>query len=238
MSNHIDDGWFGGRRGGTIIPKNKYVKAEITINGKRQNKSFYFEDYNNPNDNANKWLIKISIENGVMKNRIKECPIHSLCYMMKINGGGGAKICHFDKEDYVKIKKHTWYAKNDTNHSTCYVAAKINKKTVRLHRFLCPNFTMIDHDNRNGLDNRKENLLDTNSVLNSSNTKLYETNQSGLCGVYKDRHYWRAFTIINGIRKTKSFSIKRYGDKEAYKLAKEWREANKPKYNTNGQSKN
>lgn len=55
---------------------------------------------------------------------------------------------------------------------------------------------VIDHINRNTLDNRKENLRLVSPKLNAKNRKKPATNTSGTCGVYyrdnKDYPKWIA----------------------------------------------
>ena len=60
----------------------------------------------------------------------------------------------FDKEDYEKIRNYRWYKDKDG-----YIYTTKNGVN-RLHRFLidCPEGMVIDHINRNPLDNRKVNL--------------------------------------------------------------------------------
>lgn len=47
---------------------------------------------------------------------------------------------------------------------------------------------MIDHDNRNRSDNRPENLIETNHSKNALNSKLWETNTTGVKGVSYTNH--------------------------------------------------
>lgn len=64
-----------------------------------------------------------------------------------------------DTEDVEKCKLYKWHIK--TSRKTNYVTATINNSTkIFLHRLIL-NYTGkddIDHKNRNGLDNRKNNL--------------------------------------------------------------------------------
>lgn len=62
----------------------------------------------------------------------------------------------------------------------------------------------IDHQNRNGLDNRKENLRPCNDSTNKMNSKVYSTNKSGHKGVFwSNKHSkWVAFIMVNWKHKT------------------------------------
>jgi hypothetical protein len=85
---------------------------------------------------------------------------------LKINSPKyGEKIVLIDDEDYERANLYTWHLGYDFKTNNFYVLSQekgiIKKqKTIRLHRFImnCPNNKIIDHINRNGLDNRKQNL--------------------------------------------------------------------------------
>ena len=143
-------------------------------------------------------------------------------YIVKVLNTKNEGEFYIDKDDYNKIKNHCWFIKDGKG----YVSAKINNKTVKLHRFLL-NVTdkksIVDHIDRNIFNCRKSNLRITNSTINNTNCSFSKNNTSGRTGVYytksKNKENWRAQATYNNIRKVKSFSIKKYGFKEAYDLA-------------------
>lgn len=84
-----------------------------------------------------------------------------------------------DIEDAELVCQYKWHPKtNDYNH----VEGKINGKCVRLHRFIL-NVTdedkIVDHINRNPLDNRKSNLRVTDTKGNARNQTKPKSNTSG-----------------------------------------------------------
>lgn len=101
-----------------------------------------------------------------------------------------------DDEDFEYLSKFTWYA-----HTTGYVTTSIKGKTILMHRFIMQpkkNF-IIDHRNRNKLDNRKINLR----ICSQSQNLSYKIKSEGTTSIYngvhydKDRNKWSATIKIN-----------------------------------------
>ncbi len=99
--------------------------------------------------------------------------------IMKIplNNGSMAII---DPEDFPKIKDYTWRID-----STGYASTTIDKKPVRMHRVVAPvkPNLVVDHINRNKLDNRRSNLRVVEHKINIINHNLFHKNTSGCSGV-------------------------------------------------------
>lgn len=141
---------------------------------------------------------------------------------------------YIDTEDYEKVSKHKWYIKDGKG----YVSTKIKNKTIKLHRFLL-NVTdrkqIVDHIDRNIFNCRKNNLRITNSTVNNTNCTFSNNNTSGRTGVYysdsNNKQNWKSQVTYNGKRKSKSFSIKKYGYNKAFKLACQQREKWEKEFN-------
>ncbi|KKL15102.1 hypothetical protein LCGC14_2508930, partial [marine sediment metagenome] len=89
------------------------------------------------------------------------------------------------------------------------------------HMLSCPDYTQVDHINRDGLDNRSFNLREGVKV-NPKNKGQQKNNNSGVTGVYyQDGKYACWCTQIGGTcnRRTRRFSIQLYGYDEARKMA-------------------
>lgn len=102
------------------------------------------------------------------------------------------KEFYFDLEDYDKIKNIIW---NVT--SSGYVQGKINRKTVRLNRYILDitdKKILIDHINHKVFDNRKDNLRISNNSTNQYNRIKAINNFSGTTGVHwnKQNKRWKA----------------------------------------------
>jgi len=145
-----------------------------------------------------------------------------------------------DDEDFDRISQFKWYAKPHRNtFYACRTKQVRNKKTLTtLHSEIlkggCVPRKLIDHINRNGLDNRKENLrLCTNSE-NQANSGLRKSNRSGFKGVClkKPQNSWEAQIIHNGktihlgIFKESADAARAY-DKKAIELKGEFALTNK-----------
>ena len=105
-----------------------------------------------------------------------------------------------DIEDIDKVIKYKW------NLGTWgYANSNIDGKNVMMQRFIMNEFNtnnIIDHINRNTLDNRKANLRAVNKSINSINAGLRTSNTSGVTGVSwnKNANSWRAYINYDGKR--------------------------------------
>lgn len=99
--------------------------------------------------------------------------------------GDRAKIYFFncdryaiiDAEDVEKVKNLCFY-----DRETNYPCAYYKGKKLRLHNVILPNEKegfVVDHINRNRLDNRKCNLRIASHAENMRNSKLFKTNTTG-----------------------------------------------------------
>jgi hypothetical protein len=108
----------------------------------------------------------------------------------------------FDKEDADKVVEHSWH-KSSNNYISSACKYKNKRKELYLHNLVMNRLEFpgkgaresVDHINRNGLDNRKENLrLITQSEQNMNQTKRQRsiTLPDG-CGIDPSeipRHIW------------------------------------------------
>lgn len=114
-----------------------------------------------------------------------------------------------DLEDVEYVEKYSWCIR-----SRKYVGRLENKRNFLLHRALidCPDDKIVDHINKNPLDNRKKNLRICDYQKNFFNSKRKSSNVSGFTGVGFDRksNKWRAKITKNG----KNINLGFYSDKE------------------------
>ena len=91
------------------------------------------------------------------------------------------KIAIIDEADFDRCFEHRWCL------SKGYAASTINKKQIRLHRFLLnvnDPLIEVDHINGNPLDNRRCNLRQATKRQNRANTGKRKNNTSGYKGVH------------------------------------------------------
>ena len=113
--------------------------------------------------------------------------------MIALGGVHSDKYSIVDEDDYERAIGHGWC------YSGGYALARINKKTVMLHRFileLSNEDGKVDHINHNGLDNRKCNLRVVSNSHNASNRAPYSS-KSKYKGVRPRNEKWEAFITHN-----------------------------------------
>lgn len=93
-----------------------------------------------------------------------------------------------DIEEIDKIKIHKWHLSNNG-----YVATHIDLKIILLHRFILnvnnddeviDYDNVVDHIDKNRINNKKQNLRICKQIENTRNNTLAINNKSGITGVY------------------------------------------------------
>lgn len=105
-------------------------------------------------------------------------------------------IC--DLDDWENGLKDYYWNANDEG----YAYATKRRKTVFMHKIVSKSDGKVitDHKNQNSLDNRKNNLRNTDCSMNAFNRTTREDSKSGYNGVWKDKKSgkWKADICING----------------------------------------
>lgn len=145
------------------------------------------------------------------------------------NTKGEQIVTIFSKEDFAFVSSLKWTFKWHYNsYRIRCTKSPYAGKDLSLILFLQENREgkMIDHINRDTLDNRRENLRIVTQSVNATNAKPRIESKSNIRGVYfrKERPgiakaAWVCEWSIEKKRHSKSFSIDKYGEEEAFRLA-------------------
>jgi hypothetical protein len=114
------------------------------------------------------------------------------------------KFAIVDDDDYEKLMQHKWQAQKDKNTFYANRTIRVNGKRTALsmHREILGlkkgDGKLSDHRNRNGLDNRKENLRVVILSVNNHNRKKNKNNTSGYRGVCWNKDRWYVNIGIGG----------------------------------------
>jgi hypothetical protein len=140
------------------------------------------------------------LANSTTKQRSYEARTSAVIYMKKIQLYRSNLFMLVDDADYEYLKQFRWIKRRE------YAARHIQtypQKYQLAHREILPNEKLIDHINRNTLDNQRHNLRPANKSQNASNCKIHKHNTSGFKGVskMKDCFGYRAYIVIDDKQK-------------------------------------
>lgn len=130
----------------------------------------------------------------------------------------GVKKVYIDTEDLENLKQFKISISKDNHAKTFYANTKENK----LHRIVtkAPIGAVVDHINRNGLDNVKSNLRLVDVSINNRNANIRTDNKTGIKGVTDMENRYRVFWYsAPNVKCSKSFSKKKYGSDVALSMA-------------------
>jgi len=224
--------WYSGRHQGGITETATHIKVTFHSDQGGNSKSFGIKQYGRDRamNLASNYRIRESIKRQLSKNRIRSVKVVSHPVLPKDYEFleiflSDEKCMMFEKEHYDIIKDKSIYLFRGSKDKTEY--AKMEK--ALLHRIFYPEFTEVDHIDRNGLNNLRFNVREGADKVNANNKSIQINNKSGVTGViFEDglKSRWKAqWNDSEGNKKTKSFSINKYGEK-AFIKACEFREKN------------
>ena len=125
--------------------------------------------------------------------------------MIPLTNGGFVFV---DDSDYEKVNKLKWRKVKDRNRYYAVSTTVKNKNTrtyLKLHRYIlnAPDGILVDHNNGNGLDDRRQNIRLCNESQNNFNRELLRNNTTGMTGIYymkKGNKRWWAYIWHNSKR--------------------------------------
>jgi len=224
--------WQVGKVSGSILEKEKRYESRIKIEGKIKSKSFAFDKFKNKDEalkEAELWLKNTSDENELTRNQIRKLDDDTIEVRLTKD-----QIMKTDIKFLDLCQKYTLNStKSGDKDSQYYAILSIQNKTIRFHNYIT-NFEMVDHINRNPLDNRIINLQKSNHKLNNNNRNGPKKNEDyGIVGVKFDMRYDSFVARIkqDGKEYSKSFNIKKLGYDEAKEKAINYRKELCEKFN-------
>lgn len=103
-----------------------------------------------------------------------------------------------DEEDYSLVARYKWHVTSGGKDSCRYARTNVGSKQIYMHRLLMPDVQLVDHVDRNGLNNKRVNLRPATQTQNSVNIKKNRRNTSGYRGVHKHKLRWKAMIGYKG----------------------------------------
>ena len=127
------------------------------------------------------------------------------------------KFALVDDEDYEYLNQWKWSAAKD--HGAFYAVRSITnnspgqprQRSVRMHRLIldAKRGQIVDHKDRNGLNNQRENLRFCTTTENSWNQSKQKRGRATLKGAFfcseRKGHKWRTAIKLNGRAITSSY---------------------------------
>lgn len=153
---------------------------------------------------------------------------------------GNDRYAYVDLEDYERVMNYNWHFAQG------YANCRINNRTIGLHVFIMNpnNKEIIDHKDRDGLNNKKENLRLCNNTQNLHNSApcKHSSRYKGV-SLNSKKNKWSSSIMHNkksywlGIFEDEISAAKKY-DENAIKYFGEFAYTNFPKENYNIGEKN
>ena len=143
-------------------------------------------------------------------------------------------IVDIDKNDLELVSEYTWHVSNTGYIRTSqYVNSEGERENLFIHNLILGKNTnlVIDHMDRNKLNNCRSNIRITTQLINNNNASQRSDNTSGVTGVYyriTDKRCgaasWIASWHENGVKKSKYFAVKSLGFDNAKAMAIAYRQ--------------
>ena len=223
------------------IDKSLYSKAKLAswyidksgcIQSKYQGKTIALQYYLTDTNKSNYTIIFKG--NKFKDYRLKNLEIYEKNVYFDMGDGtvelsiSGNKIdgsTYFDKELLEIVQSYVWYIEGNG-----YARGSKGSERVSLHKLVLPDTTIVDHIDRDRLNNRSSNLRASSYKLNNNNMSMTSRNSSGRTGIHEktdtnNNVHWVAGWYENNKYCTRQFAVNKYGYDLARSLAEEVRSA-------------
>lgn len=225
--------WIRGKYAGTVFQRANQLKWTVVVkkpDGSVATKTLSFTE----ETKEKVWKEAIEIRNGLSdafeltSNKIRIIDGDKIEVKLTKD-----QIMTTDYKFIVTIDKYPLFSsKSEGDSSKYYVSMMIGKEQKQFHNFIT-GWSMVDHIDRNPMNNCLSNLREATHKLNNNNRTKSETSNAIELGVTysaKDDAY-KARIKQDGKEISKQFSVKKYGKDEALRLAIETRKEFNIAYN-------
>jgi hypothetical protein len=121
-----------------------------------------------------------------------------------------------DADDYAHLSQFRWWVDRRYYAAYAYRQEKRDGKIrkIYMHREIlnAPKGIKVDHQNRNGLDNRRENIRFCTNAQNAMNINIHVDNQVGFKGVIYDRRKYRKHWVARIVASGKQIHLGSFRD--------------------------
>ncbi len=218
---HPYNTWILGKPGGTVFERTNRNTWSVVVkkdNGSVVTKTLTFNKENK--DELYKKALEIrnqlSDVNGLTRNQIRI--ISDQVIEVKLTQD---QIMKTDYKFINLIQKHNLFStKSSSPDAKYYVSIEVNGKLEKFHKHIT-DFDMVDHIDRNPMNNCLSNLRKADHKLNNNNRSKSESSMAEVLGVTycsKDNAF-KARIKQNDIEHSKQFSVKKYGYEQARQMA-------------------
>lgn len=113
------------------------------------------------------------------------------------------KVTQVSDEDFAELSKFNWYALKikEKFYAARKVGGRQNRQTILMHRQIsqAPANMLVDHKDKDGLNNTRENLRVTDYFGNARNKSSSLGSSSKYLGVYWDNSRCKWVARCNGV---------------------------------------
>jgi hypothetical protein len=227
--------WILGKYVGSVFQRSRENKWSVVVkkdDGSVVTKTLSFTD--ETKDEVHKKAIEIrnalSDANDLTRNKI--IIISDDVIEVKLTK---SQVMKTDYQFLDLIEKHSVFStKSEKECSKYYACLEIGSVMTKYHKHIT-GYDMVDHIDRDPLNNCLSNLREADHKLNNNNRSKSEAFDTPCLGVSfsKKDNSWRARIKQDGKEVSKNFSITKYGNETALKMAIEARQEFNKAYGCN-----